>query len=245
MRLTLLLALFAALAVPGFASAQGMVHIPLTVVSGPAEGDTGTLNAGRFAEHVVQASNAVVTEAPLTVGRITIPAGTALALVAFEFVATRNVYCDVRQMGRWSSADVGCFQDRDGDGRLDLSLRGLTQPGYFAFGVASVGGGRDLAAPVAYREAIAEERPTTRFGLLLCRSLIGSGGFAVTVPLYGSDWLLTPAPCPIEPQRSSDGQTIQFQSLRIAVSEPRDGGSWTIVSAIPPGSEITLAFRRR
>lgn len=245
MRLPLLFALFSALSVPGFALAQGMVHVPLTVVSGPENGDTGTLNAGRFAEHVVQASKAVVTEAPLTVGRRTIPAGTALALVVSEFVPTPNLYCDVRQMDRWSSGDVACFQDRDGDRRLDRSFRGLTQPGYFAFGVASVGGARDLDASVPYREATAEEHPTTRFGLLLCRSLIGPGGFAVTVPLYGSDWLLTPAPCPIEPERLSDGEIIQFQSLRIAVSEPRDGGSWTIVSAIPPGSEITLAFRRR
>lgn len=244
MRPLILLAVLIGLAAPGGASAQD-VHIPVTVVSGLSEGEQGVLSGARFAEHVVRASNAIVTEEPLTVGRRTIPAGTPLAQVRSTFLPVQRVWCDVRSMGRWSSGDAACFQDRDGDGRLDRSLRGLTQPGYFTFGVATIGDSRDLALQATYREATPEERPTTRFGLILSRNFTGQHGFAITVPLNDNDWLVNPAPCPITPDRSDGRQVIRFQGLGLEVSEPRDGGSWTVISTIPRDADIVLSFRRR
>lgn len=240
-----LLAVLIGLAAPSIAMAQGMVHMPVTVVSGPPVGEQGVLSGARFAEHVVRASNAIVTEMPLTVGRRIIPAGTPLALVRSNSLPVQRVWCDVRPMGRWSSGDAACFEDRDDDGRLDRSLRGLTQPGYFTFGVAAIGDYRDLAQQATYREATPEERPTTRFGLILCRNISGQHGFAITVPLHDNDWLVNPAPCPIMPERLDGKQVIRFQGLRLEISEPRDAGSWIVISAIPRDADIVLSFRRR
>lgn len=245
MRLFTVLAVLIGLVFPSSALAQGMVHIPVAVVSGPREGEQGVLSWARFAEHVVRASSAIVIEAPLTVGRRTIPAGTPLAQVSSSVFPVERVWCDVRPMGRWSSGDAACFQDSDGDGQLDQSLRGITAPGYFTFGVTVIGDDRDLAHQAPYREATPEERPTTRFSLVLCRTFTGQHGFAITVPLNDDEWLVNSVPCPIVPDRSAGKQVIRFQGLVLEISEPRDGGTWTATSTIPQDANLVLSFRRR
>jgi hypothetical protein len=243
----LLVSALLTLALTGTANAQPSARMPLTIVSAPSVGETGPLTGARFAEHVVRPSQGIVLDAEVRQGRKVVPAGTVLARVESRSgfgTDVSAIYCDVRPLGRWSSGDLPCFSDRDGDGLLDHAAAAMTSPAYFVMGVNYLRSPTPLASPVAFRPAAADQMPTSQFAFRHCLGPFAGQTFEITVPLYGSDWQIGRPPCPFVPRETADGPVIAFQGLRVRIDKGPNGATWTIVSADAPGTELSLSASR-
>jgi len=151
-----------------------------------------------IAVHTVRATDAIVLLEPAKGRHATIPAGVVLARVSFVSPnGSAVVWCDVRPSTQFMFRNErDCFQDSKGDGHLDRLWRGDSLVGFLGMARSGVEDFDDsMDAPVAYRPARPEERPTASLGYRYCDGddLSGPARFALVL---GTDpdparWTLT------------------------------------------------------
>jgi len=176
-----------------------------------------------------------------------------LALLGdIEINADRTLKLDVAPakqawcaFGGFGSVTVECYQDTDGDGKLETQRRGLLGVNE-SLGLARVGAGKSIT-PVAYRAATAAELPGLQVGYKSCApgrdqvpTLDSELRFAALVQRVGMH--MPPSQVCNDVAKplgaGNDGEKLfQFGRFKVAIRENDAGKLITrLVEGIPPGT---------
>lgn len=198
------------------------------------------------AERRLRAADAIVLMETANGRRRTVPAGTVLARV--DFVAARRrptIWCDIRPTNRplWPQ-EHDCFEDTRGDGHLDKIWEGDSQNHFLPFSLSGVGYYHDpMPAPVAYRAARPEERPTAVVGFKYCADdTAGDPLFALALAIE-QDPRRAVGACQFGGWATGSGtSTVQIAGATLAVTPAQAGKMhFKVIGGMAPGPLRLLA----
>jgi hypothetical protein len=174
--------------VGGFGGAQMLLPVgvpaimPTTLTDEPVGQVAGDFAPGDVvAQHVLRPREARILLAPVTGSRGLLPAGTALAHVVTP-VQGLSLWCEIGLRRDWLKGAVHDCLSETHD-MFDRLWVGESETHFLAAGDGVVRQGALLPAPVAFRDARPEERPTAQLGFRWCDGdgLTAPPRFAVAV----------------------------------------------------------------
>jgi hypothetical protein len=223
-----LLAAAAVLIIPAHAEDVGgsvMLHVTETAVA-PTE---GMLRRDEVvAIHELQADRGAVLLENAARGAASSQAGDVL--IAVSAGPRAHLYCDISTRGALSGGFTPCFEDQDGDSRLETRYLGTTRvrtPSTLLILAAP-----DTIEPAAYREAQAHERPIVRLGFEPC-ALGRRPTFRLVISTEPGHWS-SGGRC------QSAEQTLQNIGVGFATQEVSNGVSYRLTQPLQAGGEVLL-----
>jgi hypothetical protein len=228
--LLLLLAAATALTLPITAHAEDVGgRVVLRVTETPIAPAEGMLRRDEVvAVHELQADRGAVLLENAARGVASSQAGDVL--VAINAGARAHLYCDIGGRRALAGGFVPCFEDQDGDGRLETRYLGSTRwdaPTTFLMLAAP-----DTIEPAAYREAETHERPIVRLGFDPC-ALGRRPTFKLVISTEPGHWS-GGGRC------QSAEQTLQNIGVGLAVESTEQGVSFRLTQPLPAGGEVLL-----
>ena len=174
---------------PAFHPPGVAAYVPLDVTDLAPTATEGQLKKGQvIARHQLRAREAVVLDAPVTVGvQRALPAGAILV----KTVSDRGVvaWCDVGNfVGILARNRVQCLADSSNQGKFDRSLLGWSFYGFMGLEAEStLSDGLVLGTAAPFHPAKPEERPTAVVGYRYCDGdgVVGPPRFAFTISQFG------------------------------------------------------------
>jgi hypothetical protein len=228
------------------ARGPGDANMPLELTDAPLLHTEGEMAPGDvIAQHTLRVKAARVLLEPTTgTFRGAMPAGSILSAVS---TPTKGfiLWCDVTKgVSIWWGPVHDCLVEENG--KFAYQAGGASTDHFLGLDEEYIGGkGKPLAAPVAYREATPQERPTALLGYKWCE---GDGvnappRFALAVSVPGEDkWTSVPVvgcrygfwPDP------KDRSVVDVDGLRVKVTPVRgtDRLRFSVAGRIPPIAEI-------
>jgi hypothetical protein len=205
-----------------------VLHVTETAVA-PAE---GMLNRDEVvAIHELQADRGAILLDKAGRGAVSSQAGDVL--VGINAGPRVHLYCDISARGALAGGFIPCFEDQDGDGRLETRYLGSTRvniPSTFLMLAAP-----DAITPAAYREAQPQERPIVRIGFEPC-ALGSRPTFKLVISTEVGRWS-SGGRC-----RSAE-QTLQNIGVGLATENSENGVSYRLTQPLQAGGDVLLIPR--
>lgn len=139
-----------------------------------------------------------------------------------------RLYCDLNARRALSGDFATCYEDQDGDGRLEtryLASTRTTAPSTFLIIAAP-----DTITPASYREAEAQELPIARFGFRTCAAG-RRPTFKLVVAMGDGEWS-TGGRC------ETAERIQQTTAVQIEVQAADDGATYRVTRVLEPGSDV-------
>lgn len=201
--------------------------VPLQVTEAPVAHTEGVLSRdGIVVIHELRAGRAIVLAERAGTGMASSDAGDALVGIS----GNERVFCDLSSRRALAGGFIPCFEDRDGDGRVETRYLGSTRtefPSTFLIVAAP-----DSIEPATYREAEPHERPIVRIGFDPC-ALGRRPTFKLVIATLPDEW-------------SSGGrcqtaeQTLQTFGVGFSTEQVEAGVSYRVTQTIPAGGAVVL-----
>jgi len=217
------------------------VQTPMEVTDAPVAFAEGDMKRGDvIARHTLRARDAIVLEASLKGKWNEFPAGSVFVRVnGKRLKKDARIWCDITNHHRLLWPQRGdCVEDVDGDGKVDNLWLGDSETHFLGWGPNGVSTADALPAPVPYRAARPEERPTVVLGYRYCDGdgVAGPPRFALALQRPDDAKWPQVGACMfgIWPD-SADHSKVKLDSLMVEV-KPNPGGGlhYKVTTRIPP-----------